>query len=135
MCFSNDEDKLKTQYLCDCPPYLFLKKEGAKKAPYHVSLLFLLILNTRTCGSSRQKCKKNKKNQKCVLHSHSRCGVAVCILPKVVIFLHIFHICICELCEVLRATIVHVVWRRIVEILFFIFSLGFHFRQNLLCLW
>lgn len=52
-----------------------------------------------------------KKNKTCSpVHQHSRCSVAACILPKIVILLHVLHICCSEFSEVLGATIVHIVW-------------------------
>lgn len=51
---------------------------------------------------------KNKTGS--LVHHHSRCSVAACILPKIVILLHVLHICCSEFSEVLGATIVHIVW-------------------------
>lgn len=55
--------------------------------------------------------KKQKKNKTCSLvHHRSRCSVAARILPKIVILLHVLHVCCSEFSEVLGATIVHIVW-------------------------
>ena len=40
----------------------------------------------------------------------SWCSVGICVLPKVVILLHVLYVGRGELSEVLGATIVHAVW-------------------------
>lgn len=84
-----------------------------------------------SCTSSSSGKRGNLKEfHKCFLYRHSRCGVAVCIFPKIIIFLHFLHICSSELREVLGATIVYTVWWCKVEVLSFILSLAFHFWKN-----
>lgn len=63
----------------------------------------------------------------------SRCGVAACILPKIVILLHVLHVCCSELSQVLGAAVVHSVWWCKAEVLVLVVALGLHFRKNLRC--
>lgn len=73
---------------------------------------------------------KQKKEKSFLVRRHSRCSVAACILSKIVILLHVLHVCCSEFSEVLGATIVHTVRCCKGEVLSFIFPLAVHFWKN-----
>lgn len=65
-----------------------------------------------------------------LLQQHSRCSIAACIFSKVVILLHVLQVSCGELGEVLRASVVQVVWRCKVKVLSFIFPLILYLWKN-----
>lgn len=65
-----------------------------------------------------------------LLQQHSRCSIAACIFSKVVILLHVLQVSCGELGEVLRASVVQVIWRCKVKVLSFIFPLILYLWKN-----
>lgn len=65
-----------------------------------------------------------------LLQHHSRCSIAACIFSKVVILLHVLQISCGELGEVLRASVVQVIWWCKVKVLSFIFPLILYLWKN-----
>lgn len=87
-------------------PAVLALLEGGQKLKENLPQVSLKALTTQEFPSTLKSKKKKKKK---VLHP-SGGGVTACILPKVVILLHVLHVCCCEFGEVLGATIVHIVW-------------------------